>query len=115
MEGESVSEPSNQYISSLAKSPVDLGTLELELGFYNSKDREYLLDGFRNGFTLHYEGPRIAYEARNLRSALESLHIVQDKINKEILAGRVAGPFLERPIDSLRISPIGFDQWVVKL
>ena len=107
LEEEPVSEPSNQDISSLAKSPIDLGMLELELGFYNSEDREYLLDGFRHGFTLHYEGPHIAYEARNLRSALEFQNIVQDKINKEILAGRVTGPFLEWPIVSLRISPIG--------
>ena len=70
---------------------------------YNSEDREYLLDGFRNGFTLHYEDPRIAYEARNLRSALELPHIVQDKINKEILAGRVADPFLIRIISHFRV------------
>ncbi|MEW8547291.1 MAG: reverse transcriptase domain-containing protein [Candidatus Thiodiazotropha sp.] len=91
----------------MAETPIDLVALEFELGFYNCEDREYLLDGFQNGFSLHYEGPRVASEAKNLKSALEFPRIVQDKINKEILAGRVAGPFQECPISSLRISPIG--------
>lgn len=106
-DGEPVSEPFNHDFANLAETPIDLVALELELGFYESDDRDYLLDGFRNGFSLHYVGPHIAMEAKNLKSALELPLIVQNKINKEILAGRVAGPFKERPIDSLRVSPIG--------
>lgn len=82
--------------------------MELKLWFYkDSEDSEYLLEGFNNEFSLHYEGPHVAFEAKNLKSAFESLLILQDKINKEILAGRVAGPCQERPIDFLKISIIG--------
>ena len=35
-------------------------------------------------------------------------HIAQNKIDKEILEGRVAGPFPERPNDTLRVSPNWF-------
>lgn len=101
------SAPSNFDLSNLATSPIDLTTLELELASYDSLDRECILDGFKNGFPLHYSGPHIALDTKNLKSATDLPHIVQEKINKEIIEGRVAGPFSERPMDTLRVSPIG--------
>lgn len=101
------SAPSNFDISNLATLPIDLTMLELELASYDSLDRECILDGFKNGFPLHYSGPHIALDTKNLKSATDLPHIVQEKINKEIIEGRVAGPFSERPMDTLRVSPIG--------
>ncbi len=65
------------------------------------------MQGFLHGFSLHYEGPRAAFVCGNLKSALQNPQVVQEKLNKEILAGRVAGPFDNPPMENLRISPIG--------
>ena len=65
------------------------------------------MDGFLNGFPLHYDGPRLATESKNLKSILNLSNIVEHKINKEIIAERVAGPFESRPLFHLRVSPIG--------
>ncbi|MCU7858829.1 MAG: hypothetical protein KZQ86_03130 [Candidatus Thiodiazotropha sp. (ex Lucinoma kastoroae)] len=101
------SAPFNLDITNLAKTPINLEALEAELSYYDSSDSNYILDGFRSGFSLHYSGTHVAVESKNLKSAMESPAIVQDKIDKEILAGRVAGPFTERPMETLRVSPIG--------
>lgn len=66
-----------------------------------------LLKGFTEGFSLHFNGPRIPCEARNLKSARENIFICREKIQKEIEAGRVCGPFTIPPISTLRVSPIG--------
>ena len=42
-----------------------------------------------------------------MRSACENLNIVWEKINNEIIAGRVAGPFSLPPFENFRVSPIG--------
>lgn len=99
--------PSNLDMFSLAESPIDVNILEQELARYDSPDRFLILDGFQNGFSLQYSGPRVAFDTKNLKSAKELPQIVQEKINKEITERRVAGPFPERPIEMLRISPIG--------
>ncbi|MCG8046806.1 MAG: hypothetical protein JAY66_14190 [Candidatus Thiodiazotropha taylori] len=91
----------------MAESPIDVNILEQELARYDSPDRFLILDGFQNGFSLQYSGPRVAFDTKNLKSAKELPQIVQEKINKEITERRVAGPFPERPIEMLRISPIG--------
>lgn len=66
-----------------------------------------LLSGFKFGFSLHYSGPRLPTDAKNLKSARENPDILMQKIRKELDAGRVAGPFMYRPIPTLRISPLG--------
>lgn len=58
------SAPSNFDISNLATSPIDLTTLELELASYDSLNRECILDGFKDGFLLHYSGPHIALDTK---------------------------------------------------
>ena len=99
--------PSNLDLLNLASTPINLVALERELAFYDSVDRDCILDGFRNGFSLQYSGPYVATDTKNLKSAYELPNIVQEKIDKEVIEGRVAGPFPERPFDNLRISPIG--------
>ena len=56
---------------------------------------------------MYYSGPRASRESRNLKSALARPDIVQEKKNKEVLAGRVAGPFTAKPFKNLIVSPIG--------
>ena len=81
--------------------------LKEELRFYEHPDRDFILQGFINGFRLHYSGPREFSYSKNLKSCQEHENIVQQKIDKEIDAERIAGPFEHVPIHNLRISPIG--------
>lgn len=91
----------------LACTPVDLNALEHELSYYPKLKASFLLDGFMNGFRLNYVGPRMPTQSKNLKSATSRPEITQQKINKEVAEGRVAGPFSYPPLATLRISPLG--------
>ena len=94
-------------LSSLAKTPVNVPVLATYLSEYNSPDAAFLLDGFLHGFSLQYQGPRLQRDAPNLKSARINPEIVQQKIDKEVREGRVAGPFQNRPFPNLIVSPLG--------
>ena len=88
-------------------TPVKWDVLQFFLEGYDSDKTEYLVNGFRNGFQLHYEGERDFQESPNLKSAVDNPEIVGHKLQKELALGRIAGPFLEPPFPNLKISPIG--------
>lgn len=94
-------------LMSLANTPIDKNALAKHLATYESPDATILLDGFQNGFRLHYTGPRHPRESKNLKSARELPDIITDKIQKEVTAGRMAGPFISPPLPNLIVSPIG--------
>lgn len=68
---------------------------------------QFLLKGFRSGFHLEFEGKRGYQFSPNLKSALENKEVVNDKIFKELQAGRIQGLFSDPPIPSIKISPLG--------
>ena len=67
----------------------------------------FLSSGFREGFPLHYEGDPGSSDANNLISATENPDVVDTKISKELMAGRLAGPSRTRPFYPFRISLLG--------
>ena len=91
----------------LASSPINIVSLRKELDGYDPQKASAILGGFTLGFPLHYSGLHLPSDSKNLKSALQQPDIVRQKIQTEIAAGRVAGPFLHRPISTLRISPLG--------
>ena len=99
--------PCNTSVTDIAPSPVNLNVLSKLLFQYNKSEADFLLGGFTHGFNLHYQGPRQERMAKNLKSAASNPMVVQQKINKEITAGRVAGPFVCRPLQNFVVSPIG--------
>ena len=99
--------PCNTSVTDIAPSPVNLNVLSKLLFQYNKSEADFLLGGFTHGFNLHYQGPRQERMAKNLKSAASNPMVVQQKINKEITAGRVAGPFACRPLQNFVVSPIG--------
>lgn len=97
----------NNDLGSLGKSPVNLKKLEEELAYYNHEDAEILFSGFKSGFSLNYTGPRLATQCKNLKSAIQNPIVVKNKIEKELMEQRIAGPFQEPPFKFFRVSPIG--------
>ncbi|XP_063426544.1 uncharacterized protein LOC134710223 isoform X1 [Mytilus trossulus] len=66
-----------------------------------------LCKGFSEGFRLNYFGPRCRIESKNLHSVIQNPGVAWEKVMSEVKNGRIAGPFLTRPISNLRCSPIG--------
>ena len=78
------------------------------MGLYPLKNvAQELQEGLVLGFKLQYEGPRVDTDCKNLLSATQHSKELQDKIQKEINLGRIAGPYKIKPITNLRLSPVG--------
>ena len=54
-----------------------------------------------------YSGPRLPVISKNLTSAHQHPLVLQDKIDKEVEQGRIAGPFKTPPMHNFHISPVG--------
>lgn len=87
-------------------TPVRPAILAAYLSGYDPALSEYLLSGFRSGFSLQFQGERVESRAVNLKSALENPQLVTTKLGKEIAAGRIIGPITCTP-KGFRSSPLG--------
>lgn len=94
--------PYNHDLKNLANSPINVQMLSKYLYGYNQQEANFLLEGFTKGFRIHYEGPRVSLDSKNLKSLNQNPDIVKQKIGKEVNAGRVAGPFFQRPFHNFR-------------
>ena len=74
---------------------------------YNKKETKFLVEGFTHGFKIPYEGEEGPLLAQNSPSTQQNPQAVQANIDKELLAGRIAGPFKEPPFPNFKSSPIG--------
>ena len=91
-------------------TPVKVEQLEKQLRNvnYDPVKIEYLVDGFRHGFELHYEGPQdVRHTAPNLKLRVGNKFDLWEKVMKEVAAKRYAGPFEKPPLESFIQSPIG--------
>ena len=68
----------------MAKSPINVNQLEIELRDYKEPDASVLLNGFKFGFSIHYSGPIKSMECKNLKSANQNPDIVRKKIRQRI-------------------------------
>lgn len=85
-------------------SPINLRMLEeLLAGYTRIGDKQYLLDGFRYGFRISFEGSRFPFFSEKL--GME--HVVREKLRKERDEGRILGPFPRPPLHNLHVSPLG--------
>ena len=90
------------------KTPVHTEVLFEYLEYYPNRSVALeLVEGFSRGFPLQYTGPRVSISSQNLVSANQYKAETLNKLQKEVSLGRMLGPFLSKPISTLRISPIG--------
>ena len=91
-----------------AHTPLRSSTFEHELRNHPDKAwTSWLLAGIDNSISTGYNGPPFPHTARNLASARKHPDIIDTELAKEIAAGRILGPFSERPLTNLRTSGMG--------
>lgn len=88
-------------------TPVRFDRLHFFLSGYNSSIVEQLKEGFTFGFSIHCEGVKPSGKSKNLLSALQNPDVVDVKLEKELRAGRLAGPFKSPPFSTFIVSPLG--------
>ena len=75
---------------------------------YDDELRREVIQGFKEGFDLGYEGPQtIQQESPNLRFRVGDEIDLWNKVMKEVKLKRYAGPFAKPPYQSYIQSPIG--------
>ena len=74
------------------------------IGYDRSKTK-FLVDGFRHGFRLQHDGPLSTEIPSNDASIEQHPEAVMEKINKELAAGRLKGPFDHPPLQNFHVSP----------
>ena len=91
------------------ETPVNVLKLEefLVQSHYSELETRFLLDGFRQGFSIRYEGPQNHEStSKNLPFTVGSPVQLWNKIMKEVGLNRVGGPFASIPFTSFMQSPV---------
>lgn len=88
-------------------TPIDWRRLQSLLQGYDLDATQCLINGFKFGFRLHFEGELVTGICKNLKSACQYPDIVTSKLEKELKYGRIAGPFTNLPFKHFKTSPIG--------
>ena len=88
-------------------TPVDPDRLEFHLKRigYDKKKSDFLVNGFRYGFRLNHSGPLSSVIPPNDASVDVHADVVREKIDKELAAGRLKGPFEAPPFQDFHVSP----------
>ena len=100
---------SNPNLESIV-TPLNVNRFEEFLRHYqyDRAESEFLIDGFRNGFDIGYQGPtEWKSKSENIPLTIGSKDDLWCKIMKEVKAGQVAGPSDSIPCDNYIQSPIG--------
>ena len=91
-------------------TPVKVDVLDrlLRDSNYDSTEREFLVQGFKEGFDIGYAGPQFVQRwSPNLKITVGSETILWNKVMKEVSLNRYAGPYLTPPYEYFTQSPIG--------
>ncbi len=73
---------------------------------YNQNEINFLHSGFTQGFDVGFEGPQLSYVAENSKKIKMAPEVAERKINQELIAGRISGPYDHPPLPNFRVSPL---------
>ena len=92
----------------LANSPIRPDQLEYHLKqcSYPADKTKFLVEGFQFGFHLGHTANAEDITAPNSKKANELPEVILEKLNTEIAAGRIAGPFNSPPFQPFQASPL---------
>ena len=99
--------PGHSMITGLMHSiptPVKVAKLKNMLDKY--KDRSFIINGFKYGFRIGYQGDHKPVLATNSKSVNTNPKAAAAKINEEITLGRIAGPFSYLPFKYFKSCPL---------
>ena len=88
-------------------TPIKIDKLQAYLKGYPTRSRQYLIEGFRFGFSIDYVGHRSNFVSKNLLSATTNPKAVDELLAKEIQLGRIVGPFNRQPFPVFHVSSLG--------
>ena len=74
---------------------------------YEQTKAKFLYLGLTYGFSLHYKGPLVSRFSENHSSSKNRPEVVRTKLEKEIVKGKIAGPYDKPPFKPFVVSPIG--------
>ena len=97
--------PTTNQLYDLGNTPINIQKIYLHTKNY--WDNLLLREDFLIGFRLQYSGPRLPRFSRNLPSLGINKQVAEEKIQKEVSLGRVAGPFSQPPFPTLQVSSLG--------
>ncbi len=92
------------------KLVTPLRPLELERELVNHPDKDFvsqLIHNLQHGCRIGYTGPEFTHIAHHLPSALAQPTVIDEALQKECRAGRMAGPYPHPPCTNLRCSGLG--------
>ena len=87
-----------------------LRPLEFERKLASHPNKDFVQDivqGIMSGVKIGYSGPQMSLISSNLPSAHLNSQVIEDSLQKECEAGRLAGPFPVPPLHNFRSSGIG--------
>lgn len=73
--------------------PTPVNPLALNYLLQGFEKRQYLVDGFTNGFKFHFQGLDCPVEVPNNSTVKKNPKAVDQKLAEELAANRIAGPF----------------------
>jgi hypothetical protein len=96
--------PSTHHVIS---TPIQVQPLKNYLTAYNAETKLFLLRGFTFGFRIPYTGDRCSRFSNNLSSLHGREVVIRERLQQELLADRIAGPFKDPPFPNIQVSPLG--------
>ena len=87
----------HRVLHSKPVTPVRVDLLDFLLHGYDRVLKQFLFDGFRFGFRIHFVGERFSSESPNLKNAPDQPVVTHAKLGKDCDVGRIVGPFTAPP------------------
>ena len=86
--------------------PTPIKSNRLEQCLLDYPDKDYIVNGCKNGFTLHFEGPQCATHAKNSKTTQLFESQIDTKLKEELSLGRISGPYSKPPLTNFKVSPL---------